>query len=220
MAGVDEVALPRYEAFLAPLRAMSGSIPLAQEIIQRTKAHLRETGMRSAESGLSLRSWMVGMVADDLEEAGREAETGIAIQQEIGETGVLSTLAAMLAETRVRQGRLDEADEASRLSEDAASIDDLTSQIMWRSARGQVHAHRGDLESGESLAREAVEIAERTDFTYLQGTAHEALSVVLSLAGRATEARVALDAARERYRAKGDRPDEARVGELLAREPI
>jgi class 3 adenylate cyclase len=219
MEGVDEVALPRYEAFLAPLRAMSGSIPLAQEIIQRTRAHLRDTGMRSAESGLSLRSWMVGMVAGDLEQAGREAEVGIAIQQEIGETGVLSTLAAMLAETRVRQGRLDEAEEASRMSEETASVDDVTSQIMWRAARGQVHARRGDVESGERLAREAVDIAEKTDFTYLQAASLEALAVVLSLAGRPTDARVALEAARERYGAKGDQPDEARLADQLAREP-
>jgi len=209
----------RVEALLAPLRAMSGSVPLGREFIQRAREHLQETGMRGAEAGLGLRAWMVEMIGGDLDAAAREAEAAIAILRGMGETGILSTLAAMLAETRVRQGRLDEAEEASRTSEEAASIDDLSSQIMWRSARAQVHARRGDLDSGESLARAAVEIAEKTDFTYLQGLALEALAVVLSLAGRTTDARAALEGARERYHAKGDQPDEARLADQLARQP-
>ena len=196
----------RIEASVMSLHAMAGSAQLAREIAKRTKESLHERGMRGSLGSVGLRAWMIEMIAGDLEGAAREAESAIAILRGIGETGVLSTLAAMLAETRVRQGRLDEAEGASRTSEEAASIDDLASQIMWRSARGQVHAHRGHLESGESLAREAVKIAQRTDFTYLQATALEALSVVLSLADRPTDARAALEAARERYRAKGDRP--------------
>ena len=70
-----------------------------------------------------------------------------------------------------------------------------------------------------SASRAAVEIAEKTDFTYLQGLALEALAVVLSLAGRTTDARAALEGARERYHAKGDQPDEARLADQLARQP-
>ena len=210
---------PRIEAAIMPLHAMSGSTQLAREIAQRTKESLHERGMRGSLGSVGLRAWMIEMVAGDLEAAAREAEAAIAILRGIGETGILSTLAGMLAETRVRQGLLEEAEEASRLSEETASVDDLSSQIMWRSARAQVHARRGDLESSESLARAAVEIAERTDFTYLQATALEALSVVLSLAGATTDARAALEGARERYHAKGDQPDEARLADQLARQP-
>ncbi len=138
----------RIEASVMSLHAMAGSAQLAREIAKRTKESLHERGMRGSLGSVGLRAWMIEMIAGDLEGAAREAESAIAILRGIGETGVLSTLAAMLAETRVRQGRLDEAEGASRTSEEAASVDDLASQIMWRSARGQVHAHRGDLEAG------------------------------------------------------------------------
>jgi hypothetical protein len=55
-----------------------------------------------------------------------------------------------------------------------------------------------------SLAREAVEIARRTDWLNMQGDAHMALADVLRLAGTSTEAVDAAEQALDRYDRKGN----------------
>ena len=90
--------------------------------------------------------------AGDAAAAERELRVGLELFEAMGETGVLSTLAAFLAESLYRQGRDDEAEDLALLSERVASDDDAASQIAWRSTLGKVFARRGDIGRGESLA--------------------------------------------------------------------
>jgi tetratricopeptide (TPR) repeat protein len=117
----------------------------------------------------------------------------------------------------VAQGRLDEAEELARLSEEAASPDDVISQSILWAVRAGVLAGRGDFESGERAARRAVEIAERSDFLNHQADMYVALAGVLSLAGRTDEAAAALEEALERYEQKGNVVSAAKARERLAR---
>jgi hypothetical protein len=64
-----------------------------------------------------------------------------------------------------------EALELTRESESLAGEDDITAQIPWREARARILARRGEMADAEKFAREAVAIAERTDWLNMQGYA-------------------------------------------------
>ena len=59
------------------------------------------------------------------------------------------------------QERFDEAEEKTRYSEETAGADDLVTQVVWRSTRAVVLAHRGELAPAESLAKEATALVGR-----------------------------------------------------------
>src|SRR5438876_10926985 len=103
-------------------------------------------------------------------------------------------MAASLGEALHRQGRLDEAERYSKVSEELGASDDYSNEVVWRGVRAKVLESRGELERAESIAREAVEIAGRTDFLDMQAGAWLDLAEVLRAAGRTEQA---LEAARE-----------------------
>ena len=75
--------------------------------------------------------------------------------------------------------------------------------MLWRQARAKVLARRGDHAEAERLAREAVAIAESTDFLNEQADTYADLAEVLSVAGRAQEAALALGQALRMRSAQG-----------------
>ncbi len=134
-----------------------------------------------------------------------------------------STAAVMLARALVEQGRLDEAERFSRIGEETAAVDDVVTQVEWRYVRSKVFARQGDLAGGEALAREAVVLAERTDFLELHADALLGLAEVLALAGRADEGRPAIEQAIRLFERKGSVLGVERARALLseaAREPL
>ena len=68
----------------------------------------------------------------------------------------------------------------------------------------------------ESLAGEAVALADKTELPDMQGNAYADLAEVLSLAGHFEEARVALEEALVRYERKGEPVMAKRIRERLA----
>ena len=80
--------------------------------------------------------------------------------------------------------RLDEADEQTETARQHASADDINAQLMWRPVPATILARRGDFVRGEALAREGVEIADRTDDLNRRAKAHRALGDTLRRAAR------------------------------------
>jgi tetratricopeptide (TPR) repeat protein len=78
------------------------------------------------------------------------------ILQEVGEKSYLSSLAAYLAENLCLQGKYDDAEHFTRVSQEAAASQDLLSQVLWRIARAKVLARRGEMIAALELAQEAV----------------------------------------------------------------
>lgn len=76
-------------------------------------------------------------------------------------------------------------------------------------------AHGGDVEAGEVLAREAVDLALRTDRVDTQTDALMDLAEVLRLGGRSTEAVPVVTDALRRYERKEVVPAAARARVLL-----
>ena len=96
------------------------------------------------------------MLAGDLEAAETELRRDYDTLERMGETNYISTTAALLAEVLYRQGDLDGAEEHTRISEELAAHDDVSSQFRWRSVRAKILASRGEAAEAEKLAREAV----------------------------------------------------------------
>jgi class 3 adenylate cyclase/tetratricopeptide (TPR) repeat protein len=199
---------------LAQLRAMRGEIDEART--QRNRAHqiLEELGSRLTLAADQVTP-LVEMLAGDPAAAEAQLREGIRILQEVGETGFLSTSAAMLGQSLVALGRNEEAEEYSRLSEENAARDDLASQVQWRTARSVAVARQGRIEEGEALAREAVSLARRMDYLTTIGDALVALAEVLVEAGKAVEAAQAANQAVGMYERKGDRVSAGRARRLM-----
>jgi hypothetical protein len=165
---------------------------------------LRGLGHSIALGGAYTYAGAAELLAGDPVAAERELRAGLELLESIDETGNLSTLAAVLADAVLRQGRDAEADELTRLSEWTASVDDATSQVGWRAVRALTAARAGDVDAASLLAQEAVALACATDAPNLVGSACDALAAVLDLAGRDADAADARVRARAAYRAKGN----------------
>ena len=104
--------------------------------------------------------------------------------ERMGKKTHLSTLAAHLGEAVFRQGRLDEAEGLSGVSEELGASDDLYNEAMWRRVRAKVLGARGDLDGAEALARQAVELAADVGFLDDAGLAWLDLAEILRAAGK------------------------------------
>ena len=85
----------------------------------------------------------VELLADDPAAAERELRWGYDTLGEIGELGWLSTVAGILGEALCAQGRYDEAEELTSVTEESADAEDAYSQALWRSVRAKVLTRRG-----------------------------------------------------------------------------
>jgi tetratricopeptide (TPR) repeat protein len=94
---------------------------------------------------------------------------------------------------------------------------DIPEQFLWRKARAKVLAAQGAGEQAERLAREAVDLAARTDHLEEHADALMTLAEVLRRAGRAAEATPALREALRLYEQKGNTVLARRAREALAR---
>ena len=172
---------------------------------------LEDLGLRLEWGGMAQGFFFVEMLAGDPGAAERELRRGYEILHGLGEKSYLSTLAAMLAHALYAQGRYEEAEQFARISGEAAGAEDLTSNIMWRSARAKLLARRGDLDGALGLIGEARSLAERTDFLNIQADVQADRAEVLRLGGRGGEAAEALEEAARLYEKKGNRVAAARA---------
>ena len=198
------------------LNARLGRFDEARELIRHSEAVFRDLGQSLHLAGLHQYSAVIELLADDPVAAESELRVGLEQYEQMGERSRLSTTAALLAIALYAQGRDDESFELSLLSEESAARDDLASQALWRAARARVLARRGDIDDGLRVGREAVALAEETDFLWLHGDVLTALAEVLQAADKKDEALNALREALARYEAKGDVVSARRTSLLIA----
>jgi hypothetical protein len=89
------------------------------------------------------------------------------------------------------------------LSEEAASLDDAVSQVLWRGTRAKLLARAGEREAARALADDAVRFADETDFLMMRGDALTDRAEVLALLENPQEAGSDLAAASALYESKG-----------------
>jgi tetratricopeptide (TPR) repeat protein len=201
---------------MAQLRAMNGELEAARALYRRGRALLRDLGqgVNAASTGLDVAR--VELLDGDLMLAEREVLADYEFLKQRGETYFLSTMAALLSRILRDQRRDEEAMAYSRIAEEAASADDIESQILWRCIRAPLAARMGSVEEAEALSAAALELAGKTEVPALQADALTELGCALYLRGRADEARRHFDEAITLYAAKGDVVSLARAQRLAA----
>jgi class 3 adenylate cyclase len=200
----------------AGLEACLGHFDEARELFGRGQALIEE---------VALPVWMAGGLAQPLgwalllegkpTVAEQELRRGYETLRAIGEVTFLSTITGILAEAIYAQGKYDEAEGFTRISEESAGADDVYSQVLWRSVRAKCIARRGKRTEALGIACESVRLVESTDALDLRRHTLASQAEVCRLAGRTTEAQTALH---EAIRAAEQK--ENLVGARLAREAL
>ena len=183
---------------------MRGEFDLARELVADGLETIAGLGFSLRAAMSAQEAFYVEMLAGDLDAAERIGRDAYATLERMGERGYLSSAAALLAHgSRRRTSSTRRSASAGRVRHTAAP-DDAFSQVLWRSARAKIRARRGELAEAESLAREAVALAEATDLLNTQGDTLADLGEVLALAGRRDEAAAVLGRAAETLERKGN----------------
>ncbi len=198
--------------------AMRGQFQEARDLAGRARAIYEDHGLRLRAMFLAETAGVIEMLAGDALAAEREFRAGFDAAVEMGEQGFQSTIAAALAHALLEQDRLEEAEEMVVASELAGAEDDVSTQVLGRSARARILAARGMAEEAEALGREAVTRAESTDDLNMRGDALVNLGEVLRSRGDRAGAASAVTDALRLYEAKGNaaaaEATSRRLGEL------
>jgi class 3 adenylate cyclase/tetratricopeptide (TPR) repeat protein len=189
---------------MASAEAMRGRFDTARELAARSTAIYEELGRPFALATWCLQPGAVELLAGNPAAAERIFRSGYETLSSMGEKVNLSLIAASLAESVHLQGRDEEAERLTVLSEEATSPEDVWSQVAWRLARANILAGRGDSGEAEMLAREAVELIAGTDALNFRAEALLSLARALGAAGRGEEAAGSVAEALRLYEAKGN----------------
>jgi tetratricopeptide (TPR) repeat protein len=151
-----------------------------------------------------------------LDRAEQLFRTGIAMLDDLGETGFNSTMQGCLANVLCDQGKFDEAEAVAERARELTSGDDFASITLWHQAMAKIRSSRGEHDAAIALADEAITYLEDTDYVDFQAHAQVTRGTVLANAGRTDAARAAFEQALTLYEAKGVVPSIARTRERLA----
>ena len=202
-AGGDIVVAAYADSCTAVLEAMRGRPGEARALFRRTQETLDDVGLNVLLASMRMYAGWAELILGEPALAARELQVGYDALARIGERAYLSTMAAFLARALEGLGRDDEAEALTLVSEEAASRDDVGSQVIWRGTRARVLAGRGD-ESAATLAADAVALCRGTDFVNVQADALVDFAATMRSLGRHEDAQPALMEALRLYDAKGN----------------
>jgi tetratricopeptide (TPR) repeat protein len=196
--------------------AMLGRIDEARALHAELRAELEERGgAKAVLAALESYGIDIELLGGVPEAAAAAGEKSCRMREELGRWAELSTTAGALALVYCELDRLDDAERWATRAAELGAAEDAVTQILWRLARARVLARRGRHDEAERLAREAVEIGERTQDLNTKAEARATLGDVLALAGRPEEAAVAIGEAFARFEAKENVVRAKRMRQLL-----
>ena len=205
---LDEVASrygnhPRMEGWRSSALGLLGRFEEARTAHAKAITVVQERGARIGEALLAQSGSRIELDARDFQAAERIARRGCELLQEMGERGFLSTQACHLAESLYALGRDEEAAEWAELGLELGASDDVITQMLARQVLAKLAARRREHARAETLAGEAVALAETTQFPIAQADARMDLAEVLALAGQTERAIAELERAAALYQRKG-----------------
>ena len=217
--GADRKAVGVTTRALAHLEAMQGNFDTARELYGQSRASLEEFGwkLHAAESTMSAGS--IEMLSGDATRAEDVLLRGFAELEEMGDKYYLSTIAGFLAEALYLQDRLEEAEHFTELGQQLAGVDDISSQVAWRTVRGKILARRGSIDAAIELILEALDLIGNAEEPVTTASVYCDLADVLLLKGDVDGARRAFASALALFETKGDLVSAGRVRERLAALP-
>ena len=191
----------------AHLEAMRMRFDVARDLVAQAMALVEEygtLGLRDSHTRPS--AGFVELLAG--EAAAAESELRLACEgtERIGELGFLSSLVPMLADAVLMQGRVDEALQLTeRWRPERLTVpEDADAHAGWRRVRAKALARSGKVGEAESIAREAVAIASRTDYLDAHAMAVADLGEVLRLGGDADGSAATVEEAIRMHERKGN----------------
>ncbi len=200
---------------LAMHEAMVGRFDEARATASRAMDILLDLGLHFQAALEAEVSGVVEMLAGDPEAAERLLRRSAEALEAMGETGGLSTVAALLGQSLCLQGRYEEAERFALLSRESSSRDDIDSQVGWRRVLAKVLAQRGESSEAERLAREAIALAGDGEFPVMQADTLMDFAEVLARALRPRDAASSVEAALRLYEEKGDQVSASKARALL-----
>jgi tetratricopeptide (TPR) repeat protein len=214
--GRDRIAEARFLAIISVLHAMQGRFQEARDLYKRSHRIVAELGPSVTVAGASLESSRVEMLARDPAAAERELRRDYATLDAMGERYYRSSVAGFLGHALYALGRLDEAAAFVDVAEELSGLDDVASQVTWRTARAKVWALRGGGSAAVVIAREAVAMASAGSYLEQHAEALVDLAEVLRSAGDDQVQVPLLAEALELFLQKGDLVSSAFVRARLA----
>jgi class 3 adenylate cyclase/tetratricopeptide (TPR) repeat protein len=190
--------------WVAILEAMRGEFDRARALCAESRAILEELGQKLRSVALQGYVATVELLAGDLVAAESLFRSALDTLQRLGEQPNVRNMAARLAEVLVQLDRPDEAERLVQLSRDTAPPDDVLTHVRWRIAQANLLSRRDEYGGAEELAREAVALADQTDWLNMRGDARISLAATLAAAGKSDESRLVRAAAASLYEAKGN----------------
>jgi len=182
--------------------AMQGRRDEAQSTLGEWRAEA------AGETGTFVRAFALRLLTEqelslgNFAAAAELAHEGCVLSERGGDRADYAEHLIQLGEAHYRLGRLADAERSLvRAAEIGAGP---SFQAERRALDAKIRARRGDCVAADRLAREAVAIADATQYLNLQAQAYADLGEVLALAGETGAAREALKQALERYGRKGN----------------
>ena len=166
------------------MHARLGQFDGAFEEVNAWRTHQRELGQEATYARTASCAWDVCSWAQEWTRGEDMLREGYEILERMGQKTPLSTIAGHLGVAVFRQGRLDEAEGLSEVSEELGASDDLYNEAVWRRLRARVLGARGDLDPAEALARQAVELAADVGFLDDAALSWLDLAEILRAAGK------------------------------------
>jgi class 3 adenylate cyclase/tetratricopeptide (TPR) repeat protein len=217
----DRWAAVAISVFRSFVEAHAGDFAGARATYQAAGPLLEELGTSLFLSSQRFFAGRVELLAGDPAAAEAHFRDAIQLLEAHGDRGGnLSGPLVFLAEALHARGADDEAAEVARSGLELGNPDDLENQIQGRAILAELLAERGDLHGAETLAREAVELSDRTDSPLFRADARRALAVVSRAAGPAGTASTAAREALALYEEKGSVAGTESIRRLLARDPV
>jgi ATP/maltotriose-dependent transcriptional regulator MalT len=136
--------------------------------------------------------------------------------EQMGERYLLSTMAGLLAQTLVAQGRHDEAEAMCRRAEEMSAEDDVESQVLVRSVRAELHLLAGRTTEAARAIGSAAELLQGADAPMVMAEVLAVSARIAAAGGDAAAAGGDLAQAAALYRAKGNVIAERGTAELAA----
>jgi class 3 adenylate cyclase/tetratricopeptide (TPR) repeat protein len=193
----------------AVLESRRGRFDEARALVAAARSSFHDLDLVMDLAFASLIAGDVELAADDPEAAEAElrpALDGVKTDSEAG-------LAAALGESLYRQGRLTEAQVlADRVEQTATHV---AERVRERGLRAKLSARAGRWAEAEAAAREALEMAEDSDYLQMRADALMDLGKVLQIAQRPGESAASVAAALRLYEEKGSTAFAARARSRL-----
>jgi tetratricopeptide (TPR) repeat protein len=203
------------ETMLAVQEAMAGDFTRARDRWTGSRQRLEDVGLGVTAAMVTMYRGLIELMAGSPEKAEPDLAAAYTVLEDTGERSRLATIAALLARVLYEQGRYDEAERYSVISEEASSEDDVASQVLWRGTRGKALARAGDAKAGEELVSSAVTLAGESDLLLFHADALSDRAEVMSLTNRPEEAARDLEQAIALYERKGARASVEAARHLL-----